>query len=133
MVKLIYEFLDSYFGDDTTAGTPAVRIQRISNVISGRLTTNIQGMVSSYNAFIADLARLNTDINVSLRQAEVGLGGRQTLAVRNAAVNAQINVQVSIEAQQLVASLKTHANRTTQTANDRFKNGAFTTSAIGVN
>ena len=125
--------LDSYFGDDTTAGTPAVRIQRISNVISGRLTTNIQGMVSSYNAFIADLARLNTDINVSLRQAEVGLGGRQTLAVRNAAVNAQINVQVSIEAQQLVASLKTHANRTTQTANDRFKNGAFTTSAIGVN
>ena len=108
--------LDSYFGDDTTAGTPAVRIQRISNVISGRLTTNIQGMVSSYNAFIADLARLNTDINVSLRQAEVGLGGRQTLAVRNAAVNATINVNVTLDTDQITTAQRTRSSNATATS-----------------
>ena len=87
-------------------------------------------MIRAYNSFSADLARFNSDINVQLRQAERGLGGRQTLAVRNAAVNAQINVQVSIDAQQIVAAMKTHSNRTTEAENDRFKTSAFTTARI---
>jgi hypothetical protein len=122
--------LEGYFGDEETEGTPARRIENITSKIKGRLTTNIQEMIRAYNSFSADLARFNSDINVQLRQAERGLGGRQTLAVRNAAVNAQINVQVSIDAQQIVAAMKTHSNRTTEAENDRFKTSAFTTARI---
>ena len=130
----VLKALNDQFGD-SAATERGTQLANINTNIRERILTPVKDMVQAYNDFSRELQNINsgTPLQVSLDNLGSRLGAAQSMTVRNAAVNATINVQVSIEAQQLVASLKTHANRTTQTANDRFKNGAFTTSAIGVN
>ena len=130
----ILSILAEHFGSG--ADQSGIRISSITNSIRDQAIVPIRNMITAYNDFVAELRNLSSGdqpLRVALNSLGTTLGGRQTLAVSNAAVNANINVQVSIDAQQLVASLKTHANRTTQAANDRFRTGAFTTSRIGVN
>jgi hypothetical protein len=94
-------------------------------------------MVTAYNDFITELRNLSGGdgpLQVALTNLGTTLGGRQTLAVQNAAVNAQINVRVTIDSREIATSLRDTTNRTETAANQKaFNTSAFNPTYTGYN
>lgn len=131
--KSVLQVLEQYF-DSIHAGNTNTRISAITTNIREQAVIPMRAMVTAYNDFIAELRNLSTGdqpLQVALTALGTTLGGRQTLAVRNAAVNAQINVQVKIEAKQIVSALETQSRNTTITNTPRFQPGLFVTAPVG--
>lgn len=91
-------------------------MRRIADVNIGAVhSERIRTMVEAYNSFSVELSRLDTasgntgPIDVALRRLGTRLQGARVATIRNAAVNAQINVTVRMEAGQVVEALHTHA------------------------
>jgi len=76
---------------------------------------HIREMVKAYNEFSVELSNINTasgntgPIEVAVRKLNTKLQGARTATIQNAAVKAQINVVVKMEAGDLVKTLHTHA------------------------
>lgn len=121
----LMSILQGYFGDKENINSNVVTL---TNNIRERALAPIRGMVTAYNDFIAEVQSLSSGdapLQVALTALGTTLGGRQTLAVRNAAVNAQINVQVNIEARQLVSALEVQSRQTTTTNTPRLQTSSF--------
>ena len=76
---------------------------------------HIKEMVKAYNEFSVELSNINTaggntgPIEVAVRKLNTKLQGARAATIQNAAVRAQINVLVRMEAGELVKTLHTHA------------------------
>ena len=96
--------LDAYFGGGG-ANEIATRVASITDNLKGKLTSDLHTMVTTLNAFNRDLANLNAPLDVTLKRYADGLGAHQTATVKNAAVNATINVNIKLEAGQVSQAL----------------------------
>lgn len=112
--------LGEFFSDDSKTFAQSKRtIRQVKNNLVGGLTANVRAMVESYNAFSRDLATLGQGtqpLQVTLNALGDRLGGVQTATIRNAAVNATINVEVKMSAADIVMAMKTQTERTNATS-----------------
>lgn len=131
----ILPILAEYFGSgaDQSGG----QISAITTSIREQAIAPMRSMVTAYNDFITELRNLSGGdgpLQVALTNLGTTLGGRQTLAVQNAAVNAQINVRVTIDSREIAASLRDTTNRTGTAANQKaFNTSAFNPTYTGYN
>ena len=95
---------------------------------------NIQQMIQAYNNFSVELSRLDMasgnagPINVALTRFGQALQGARVARIENSVVRAEINVQVRMDAGDLVAALLTQTERRNSTGNllkPAFKIGSF--------
>jgi len=115
--------------------------QRIENLSTATESLNrirfvgaehISAMVRSFNEFSVELSHLDTasgntnPINVALTRLGTSLQGARVATIRNAAVQAQINVQVRMDVGDVVAALHTQSSQRTQT-NANLSRPALTT------
>lgn len=112
--------LGEFFSNDSKSfvRNRATITQIKNNLVSG-ITANVRAMVESYNAFSRDLATLGQGtqpLQVTLNALGDRLGGVQTATIRNAAVNATINVEVKMSAADIVTAMKTQTERTNATS-----------------
>lgn len=112
--------LGEFFSNDSESfvRNRATITQIKNNLVSG-ITANVRAMVESYNAFSRDLATLGQGtqpLQVTLNALGDRLGGVQTATIRNAAVNATINVEVKMSAADIVTAMKTQTERTNATS-----------------
>jgi hypothetical protein len=130
----VLSVLDARFGSGANAQATGNQIEQITTNIREHALVPMRAMVTAYNDFIAEVRNLSSGdqpLQVALTALGTTLGGRQTLAVRNAAVNAQINVQVKIETKEIVSALETQSRNTTITDTPRFLPGLFVTAPVG--
>jgi hypothetical protein len=131
----ILPILAEYFGSG--ADQSGIRISSITTSIREQAIAPMRSMVTAYNDFITELRNLSGGdgpLQVALTNLGTTLGGRQTLAVQNAAVNAQINVRVTIDSREIAASLRDTTNRTETAANQKaFNTSAFNQTYTGYN
>jgi hypothetical protein len=84
---------------------------------------NIQQMIQAYNNFSVELSRLNMasgnagPINVALTRFGQALQGARVARIENAAVRAEINVQVRMDAADLVGAFISQSTRRASTGN----------------
>lgn len=126
----ILPILAEHFGSGTDQS--GVRISSITTMIREQAIAPMRSMVTAYNDFVNELRNLSGGdgpLRVALTNLGTTLGGRQTLAVQNAAVKAQINVSVTIDSREIAASLRDTTYRTETAANQK----AFNTTAFNPN
>ena len=131
----VLPILAEYFGSG--ADQSGIRISSITTSIREQAIAPMRSMVTAYNDFITELRNLSGGdgpLQVALTNLGTTLSGRQTLAVQNAAVNAQINVNVTIDSREIAASLRDTTNRTETAANQKaFNTSAFNQTYTGYN
>lgn len=112
--------LGEFFSDDSKSFVRnRASIRQIKNNLVSGITANVRAMVESYNTFSRDLATLGQGtqpLQVTLNALGDRLGGVQTATIRNAAVNATINVEVKMSAADIVMAMKTQTERTNATS-----------------
>lgn len=132
-------FTDRRFADmlqpmDANLKVMEPRLKRIAEKLQGVSSTaqtltgirfvgieNIRQMVSEYNQFATELSRLDTasgntgPIEVAIRRLNTRLQGARVATIQNAAVHAQINVVVKMEAGELTSALHTYSTQRNQT------------------
>ena len=112
--------LGEFFSDDSKSFVRnRASIRQIKNNLVSGITANVRAMVESYNTFSRDLATLGQGtqpLQVTLNALGDRLGGVQTATIRNAAVNATINVEVKMSAADIVTAMKTQTERTNATS-----------------
>ena len=112
--------LGEFFSDDSKSFVRnRASIRQIKNNLVSGITANVRAMVESYNTFSRDLATLGQGtqpLQVTLNALGDRLGGVQTATIRNAAVNATINVEVKLSAADIVMAMKTQTERTNATS-----------------
>lgn len=112
--------LGEFFSDDSKSFVRnRASITQIKNNLVSGITANVRAMVESYNTFSRDLATLGQGtqpLQVTLNALGDRLGGVQTATIRNAAVNATINVEVKMSAADIVMAMKTQTERTNATS-----------------
>ena len=109
--------IESYFADEAVP----TRINNITRNIRERTLAPIRDMVTAYNDFAAALQNLGAGtqpIQVTLDNLGNRLGAQGRMVVNNAAVQATINVNVTLEVDHVVQALHTHSTQN-RNANDR--------------
>lgn len=112
--------LGEFFSDDSKSFVRnRASIRQIKNNLVSGITANVRAMVESYNTFsrvLATLGQGTQPLQVTLNALGDRLGGVQTATIRNAAVNATINVEVKMSAADIVMAMKTQTERTNATS-----------------
>lgn len=113
----ILGILDYHFGYIDSEG--GGRITTITTNIRDRILTPMRDMVSAYNEFSAEIGRLGQGVaplQLSLDNLGSSLGAAQSMTVRNAAVNATINVNVTLDTDQITTAQRTRSSNATATS-----------------
>jgi hypothetical protein len=113
----ILGILDYHFGYIDSEG--GGRITTITTNIRDRILTPMRDMVSAYNEFSAEIGRLGQGVaplQLSLDNLGSRLGAAQSMTVRNAAVNATINVNVTLDTDQITTAQRTRSSNATATS-----------------
>lgn len=98
------------------------RASQITSHLKDKILRDVSDMISSYNQFTKELSsvgRGTRPIEIALKNIGSALGARQTMVIKNAAVNATINVEVKMEAGQVTAALQTYSQQRNQGLTNR--------------
>lgn len=114
----VLKALNDQFGDSAVATERGTQLANINTNIRERILTPVKDMVQAYNDFSRELQNINsgTPLQVSLDNLGSSLGAAQSMTVRNAAVNATINVNVTLDTDQITTAQRTRSSNATATS-----------------
>jgi len=127
--------LETIFSTDNVEAA-STSIRKITTSINDIILHDINAMVRAYNNFSVALSRLETAsgnegaIQVSLNRLGTQLQGMRVATIENAAVQAQINVQVRMDVGDVVQALHTQSTQRTQTGASLTRPAIKTTSFV---
>jgi hypothetical protein len=125
--------LNSHFGDSAEAERNGTKMINISSNIRDRIMTPVRDMIASYNSFAEELHNLGSGtapLQVTLDNLGTRLTGHQRMSVRNAAVNATINVNVVMDVDDVVQALHYHTTQNNTTTSRAISTSAYNPAAV---
>ena len=119
--------LNAQFGDSAVADKKGTQLANINTNIRERILTPVRDMVQAYNDFSRELQNINsgTPLQITLDNLGARMGNSRRMVIQNSAVQATINVNVTMEVGDVVQALHYHTTQNTAASDAVFTTSAF--------